>query len=35
MILYENYAGGTDNNPDSNCNSEIDKLIDRQSAQSD
>ena len=35
QVFYETYACGAENNPDGYCNPEIDKLIDRQSVESD
>ena len=35
QIFYETYACGAENNPDGFCNPEVDKLIDRQSAEFD
>src|SRR5215468_883901 len=35
QVFYETYTCGAENNPDGYCNPEIDKLIDRQSAEFD
>jgi peptide/nickel transport system substrate-binding protein len=35
QTFYETYACGSENNPDGYCNPDIDKLIDRQSIESD
>jgi len=35
QTFYETYACGSENNPDGYCNPEIDRLIDRQSAELD